>query len=191
MTIIRAQAQIADASTADLVATYNALTGKSISRFSSRGAGESQVANAIMAAQDRAGHLGVPKGAAPVAITVAEAKAKKAAGAHEEPAPAGSPKPLRAKLALAAGDASPNKAKPKAERKASGKLVAVVPTGAGESKLQAASERAAVFAEIVKRHGKDCRVVTIEELNAHFGRNTSGFVGKLLEKHHLIAVDAA
>lgn len=188
MTIIRTQAQIADASTADLIETYNALTGKSIKKFSSRGAGESQVANAIMAAQDRAGHLGVPKGAAPVAITADEATAKeKAAGA----APAAPLKPLRAKLAATAGDASPNKAKPKAERKASGKLVAVVPTCAGESKLQAASERAAVFAEIVKRHGKDCRVVTIEELNAHFGRNTSGFVGKLLEKHHLIAVDAA
>lgn len=187
MTIIRAQAQIADASTADLVATYNALTGKSISRFSSRGAGESRVANAIMAAQDRAGHLGVPKGAAPVAITVAEAKAKKAAGAHEEPAPAGSPKPLRAKLALAAGDASPNKAKPKAERaarKTNGALVAVKSTGRGEFRLQAASLRGQIMAFVEAQGAKS---VPMADIVAKFEDRAKGAVRLLMGRDHLEA----
>jgi hypothetical protein len=191
MTIIRTQNEIADASTAVLVATYNALTGKSIKKFSSRGAGESQVANAIMAAQDRAGHLGVPKGAAPVAITVAEESAKNDAGATQAPAAVSPPKSLRAKLALAAGDASPHKSKPKAERaeRKSGTLVAVVPTGRGTSKLQAASDRAAVFNYIVSMHAKTGAPVTIAALDKHFDRDTRGFVGKLLEKSHLEAAE--
>lgn len=78
MTIITKQSQIAEASTADLLATYNALSGKSITRFSSRAAGEVQVANAILSAENAAGHAGVAKGAAPTALTQAELAARRA-----------------------------------------------------------------------------------------------------------------
>lgn len=78
MTLLLKQSQIADASTADLIETYNALTGKGITRFSSRSAGESQVANAILLGQDRAAHAGVPKGTKTIApIPLAKPKPKK------------------------------------------------------------------------------------------------------------------
>jgi len=188
MTIIRTQSQIADASTADLIETYNALTGKSISRFSSRGAGESQVANAIMAAQDHAGHLGVPKGAAPVAITVAEATAK-AAEANEALAPAVPPQSLRAKLALAAGDASPHTPKPKSDRpKTNGaartKLEAVVPTGGGKFRLQAGSLRGQIMAFVESSEGKP---VQMEAIVAKFEERARGAVRLLMDRGHLEA----
>lgn len=56
MTIITTQAQIADAKTADLVETYNHLTGKSIAKFESRAKAESAVKMAIMAGIDKANH---------------------------------------------------------------------------------------------------------------------------------------
>jgi hypothetical protein len=188
MTIIRTQAQIADASTAVLVATYNALTGKSIKKFSSRGAGESQVANAIMAAQDRAGHLGVSKGAAPVAITVAEESAKNDAGATQEPAPVAPPKSLRAKLALAAGDASPNK--PKAERATSAPrktLTAVVSTGRGKFRLQAASLRGQIMA-FVGAYGAG-KAVPMDAIVAKFEERARGAVRLLMDRDHLEAAE--
>ncbi len=80
--IIRTQAEIADASTAALIETYNALTGKSITKFSSRAAGEVQVANAILSAKNKAGQAGVPKGAEPTAKTVAELDAER--GIHDD-----------------------------------------------------------------------------------------------------------
>jgi hypothetical protein len=186
MTIIRTQNEIADASTAVLVATYNALTGKSIKKFSSRGAGESQVANAIMAAQDRAGHLGVPKGAAPVAITVAEESAK----TTQEPAAVSPPKSLRAKLAMAAGDASPNKSKPKAERSASAPrktLTAVVSTGRGKFRLQAASLRGQIMA-FVGAYGAG-KAVPMDAIVAKFEERARGAVRLLMDRDHLEAAE--
>ena len=41
--------------TADLVETYNAMTGGNLTRFSSRGVAEVRTSNAIMAAEDAAG----------------------------------------------------------------------------------------------------------------------------------------
>lgn len=76
MTIITNTKLVPEASTADLLETYNALAGKSIKRFSSRAAAEVQVTNAIMAAEDRAGHAGVPKGTKPVAAPAAPAVKK-------------------------------------------------------------------------------------------------------------------
>jgi len=72
MTIIRDQNAIAEASTADLLETYNAYTGKNITRFSSRAAGEVQVVNSILAATDASAHAGVPKGSAPRPRTLEE-----------------------------------------------------------------------------------------------------------------------
>lgn len=63
MAILRNVEQIAEASTEDLLETYNALKGKSIKKFASREAGKRQVEQAMMAAKDADAHLGVPKGA--------------------------------------------------------------------------------------------------------------------------------
>lgn len=88
MTILTKQSEIATASTADLVATYNHLTGKAIKKFASRGAGESQVANAILAGLDRANHKGVPKGKTASTPIPEDKPAKgKAKAAKAEPAP--------------------------------------------------------------------------------------------------------
>lgn len=72
--LITNQNDITDAETADLVFTYNELEGKSITKFESRGAAERRVANAILAAADRAGHKGVKAGKEP---QVADGKASK------------------------------------------------------------------------------------------------------------------
>lgn len=76
MTIIRNQSDIAEASTADLVETYNALVGKSIKKFENRSIAEARTRMAILAAENAAGHAGVTKGECPAAKTVAEIAAK-------------------------------------------------------------------------------------------------------------------
>lgn len=63
--LITNQNDIADATTEDLVHTYNELEGKSIKKFESREVAERRVANAILAATDRAGHRGVKVGETP------------------------------------------------------------------------------------------------------------------------------
>lgn len=78
MSILRNQNEVVGASSADLVETYNALTGKSIKKFENRSLAETRVAAAIMSAENAAGHAGVAKGAEPVAKTKAELKAEKA-----------------------------------------------------------------------------------------------------------------
>ena len=75
-TILRSPAKIAEATTADLIATYNALTGKSIKKFSTRAAGEHQVEMAMLAAKDMDGHTGVPKNSDGKVITLEEAIVK-------------------------------------------------------------------------------------------------------------------
>lgn len=70
--IIRTQNDIAGADTATLVATYNALTGKSIKKFENRAIAESRTSMAILAAQNASGHLGVPKHKRPEALTAEE-----------------------------------------------------------------------------------------------------------------------
>lgn len=177
MTIIRDQNSIPDASTADLIETYNAFTGKSIKKFSSRAAGESQVANAILAAQDRAGHAGVAKGEAPKPVTEAEVKAKS----------------LRATLAEKAGTAEPNKprAKPAKREPTNGArraaCTAVVPTGRGNSRLQAASIRGRVMAFISAAHKSAGAPVAIEAIAKEFGDPARGAVSALIAHDHLEA----
>lgn len=85
-TIIRDRAAIYGAPMAQLLATYNAMTGESVKRFSSQAVAESRTDRALMAAEDAAAHLGVKPGAKPVAMTVAEVAAARAAKGLE-PAP--------------------------------------------------------------------------------------------------------
>jgi len=70
--VLRTQDAIAGAPMAQLLATYQALTGKTVKRFSTRTVAETRVKMALMAAADAAGHLGVPQGKVPQPLTVSE-----------------------------------------------------------------------------------------------------------------------
>lgn len=64
-TLITSQTEIADATTATLVATYNHFTGKNIKAFETRAVAERRVAMALLSAQDLAGHRGTAPNEAP------------------------------------------------------------------------------------------------------------------------------
>lgn len=191
LSIIRSQAQIADATMAQLVATYNALTGKSIKKFELRSIAEARVRMAIMSAEDAAGHAGVPKGTKPVAATKDELHAKGRTPPVEsiEPAPQAPTTPLRAKL-QAAIDAQPKivprtkKADtPKEQHVARRIIMRVRATFAGTSKCNAGSIRASVLAKI-----QEGTTISVAELDKHFGHSTRGYLQKLLEKSHIEVV---
>ena len=180
MTILTSQKQIQEASTADLVETYNALTGKSIKKFSSRAIGETQVANAILAAEDRAGHAGVAKGEKPVAKPLAAKgeKIAKALAKIDPEAPAKLSKKAKAEEAAAAA--------PKTGRKATYEFVRLT---APESKRrpQPDSMRTKVLNALQTLDAKmkadkippTKRVISIAELSKHVEFNARSFVHKL------------
>lgn len=62
-------------------------------------------------------------------------------------------------------------------------LLAVRATGAGKSRVQEGSVRAAVLAYVTAAENK---TVTIAAMDHHFGHPTRGYVQKLLEKEHLV-----
>jgi hypothetical protein len=148
MTIIRSQDQIAAASTKDLVETYNALTGKSIKKFESRGVAESKVANAILGAEFDSGKAGVSKGEKPAAKTKSELKFKaNSLGAQLQAASkATSEKSAAAKAAPKAPSARRPKNQPEAV------TITLLPEPANR-KLQAESNRAKIVALLKKRSG--------------------------------------
>lgn len=195
--IIRSQSQIADATTAQLVATYNALTGKSIKKFEMRSIAEARVRMAIMSAEDAAGHAGVPKDTKPVAATKDELHAKGHAPSVEkiESAPQAPTTPLRAKLQAAIDaqpkiTARPKKADaPKEQHVARQIIMRVRATFAGTSKCNAGSIRAAVLAKIQERTvTQGGPTISVAELDKHFGHSTRGYLQKLLEKSHIEVV---
>lgn len=183
--ILRDQSAVGNATTADLVATYNALTGKSIKKFETRSIAESRVRMAIMSAQDAAGHAGVPKDTKPVAETVAELAAR-----APNPYP---PETLSAKLheeveARKPVVPRPKKADAPAESTSTRTVItAVRATFAGTSKVQADSNRAAVLAEVQRCAPEP---VTVAALDAKLGYPTRGYLQKLLEKAHIALVVA-
>lgn len=192
--IIRDPSLIAASTTEVLLATYNALTGKSIKKFSSRAAAERQVEMAMLAARDNDAHTGVPKNSAPKVITIAETVVKAAAmGLDVEEATAEdsarivfTPGSLADQLDKASIHALP--IVPRAKKAAAAPavprsaLMFVRSTGAGKSKVQAASVRGAVLAHIVASAGVP---VAVAELDAKFNCNTKGFLQKLIEMNHV------
>ena len=195
--IIRSASDIAGASNDVLVSTYNALTGKSIKKFSSRAAGERQVEMAMLVAKDADGHTGVPKNSEPKVITHAEAQSKAEARGiplevEEDDAPiAFVPGSLADQLDKAARRAAPivprAKKEPKAPVTPRSTLTHVTHTPGGTSKVQANSTRGAVLKFIVERTGLP---VSVAELDAEFNCNTKGFLQKLIEKDHIAPCDA-
>lgn len=197
--IIRKQSDIADATNDVLVATYNALTGKSIKKFSSRAAGERQVEMAMLVAKDNDGHTGVPKGSDCKVITQEEAQAKAAERGLPDPTADADAEPivfvpgsLADQLDKAARRAAPivprAKKEPKAPATPRSTLTHVTHTPGGTSKVQANSTRGAVLKFIVERTGLPISVAT---LDAEFNCNTKGFLQKLIEKDHVSPCDAA
>lgn len=212
MAIIREQKLIANASTADLLETYNALTGKDIKRFSSRPAAETQVSNAILAAMDAAAHLGVPKGQRVTALTKEERdrvrKNKGLPSAEEQIAAEGrAAMKAMAEAAVKAANKTParamrdmlreraaaaqNKPRPPRVKSSDGPgrkptIIAVELTGAGRSKMRAQSERHAVF-EIVQRLSKRNSVVTVEAIDKALGKSARSHLQKLIFEEHLRA----
>jgi hypothetical protein len=198
--ILRSQSEIPDASMADLLATYNALTGQSVRRFSSRAVGEGRVRMAILAATDAAGHAGVPRGTVPLPKTQAELRMKAAELAKLEehtcveptpvPPPAdGNPYPkgstesglwYTARKAEAALRLKPPVKK--RQKRTTPPFVAVRATFAGSSKPQAASLRAEILRSI---QGFAPKGVTIEALNALYEAPVRSYVQKLMEKKHV------
>lgn len=185
--IIRTQEAIATATAAQLVATYNALAGKEIKKFETRAIAEARVRMAILSAQDAAGHAGVPKGSKPEAATTQELAAKAAY-------PYGS---MRAKLHAEIEKQAPITPRPKKADMPTDKqsaprttIMHVRATLAGTSKCQTGSIRAAVLAYVQERTQRPDTTVSVAELDAHFGHSTRGYLQKLLEKNHIIAVPA-
>lgn len=217
MTILRSASEIASASMADLIETYNHFAEKPVKKFENRTVAARRVEMTLMAATDRAGHAGVKPGEAPKPMTVAEAEAKKAANAPKPEAvatPAANVAENAAKTAEEATEAvaetnpypagskraelwervrkspKPVQRPPVVQREAgaprSAKVTAVKLTGAGRTKLQASSVRAAVLSGIVTlaAETEDGRV-TIEALAKHCGVEVRGHVQKLIVTGHV------
>lgn len=186
MTILRRASDIAAASSADLVETYNALTGSSIKKFETRKIGERRVEMALLAATDAAGHAGVAPNTTPAPATVQELAAKAASNPYKEGT-------MSHSLHDACEKAAPIVPRPKVpEAKKSGaapaavrKFLVVSPTFAGVSKVQANSNRAAVLA-YVNAHPAG---ISVEALDGYFGYATRGYLQKLIEKNHVLAVE--
>ena len=183
-TIIRDREAIRGASLEDLNHTYRELKGEpDFKGFTARAAAEVQVGMAIMAAQDAAGHAGVPKGTQPPVLTTKELAAKTnpykegtlSHKLHEEIA-AQQPITPRPKAAE----------KPAAERSKRVVIKRVMATGTGDSKPQAGSVRNQILLHIQTLPNG---VATVEELEAHFNHPVRGYLQKLIEKNHLVILE--
>lgn len=204
--VLREVSQIDTATTAQLVNTYNKLTGKTIKKFSSREAGKRQVEMAMLAAKDADGHLGVPKGAEGEVKTAEELAEK--ADEKGQPAPNMNPDP-EARPTFPPGSMADQlqkageKKEPITPREPKAKGTPVTPRnnathvvglpGEGKSKVRDSSQRGAVHMRIksFKDDKGNFQPVAIKDLNSHFQIETKGYIQKLLEKDHIALCDEA
>ena len=200
-TIVRTASDIPTASEAVLRETIKALTGKAVSGFECRAAIEVVAQNAILAARDAAGHLGVPRGAQPEALTVAErcAKAAERGGDPAAQLPEDQddsvnpyqPGSMAHGLWIASRASTPidRAAKPEpkpagAPRAKRGSAFSVKATFSGASKPNPSSTRMAVL-KFIQEQPK--HTATIAQVEAKF-EGARGYVQKLLDKNHLVVV---
>ena len=174
MTILRNQADISTADMADLIETYNALTGNAVEQFQSRAIAERRTEMAMLAAKDAAGHAGVPKGVEPQVKTMAELGgfAPMVQQLHIA-AQAAAVEPMRVK---------PMKAREMNVRPLRSPLDKVRATFAGKSKPQEGSTRGKVLRAIQEA---EAHTITQVDLDALLGIHTRGFVQKLIEMGHV------
>lgn len=183
-TVLRTQQDvIACTDMATLVATYNALTGKSVKRFESLDVGRTRTCNAILIAQDAAGHAGVPKGTKPTALTQDELAAKKAAPETEPKESEGSmdkktkaPAAKKQRKAPAAKKPARKVAAPSAKtgRRAVYNRVKFTEPDVPR-RPQEGSQRHKVLEALKKR-----KVANIDKLSEDVGFNARSFVHKLV-----------
>lgn len=208
MTILRSTKQIPDAETADLLETYNAMTGETVKRFSNRAVAERRCEHALMVGTERSAHHGVPKGTDPVPMTVAEAEAKdrgKASPApqdgHRSDPPAAGGHPPQAEetnpfkpgtmthqlwvASRAAPKVEPRPRKQKADGPPKQPVSAVRATFAGTSVPQSGSIRNNVLLFI---QNSPEHTATVEAVTAHIQADCRGYIQKLIEKQHLTVV---
>lgn len=179
MTILRTQAECDDASMADLLETYNAMTGKAVARFASLEIGRQRTKMAIMAATDAAGHAGVPKHSAPTAKTVEELNQKPAAPAAQPEKEATMARTPAKKAAKKSATRTPKKAAKKAATNGAGRHPAYTKVRFTEPTVprrpQAESMRTRVLEALRKR-----KTATVEQLSEDVKFNSRGFVHKLV-----------
>jgi hypothetical protein len=175
MTILRNQADLATADMADLIETYNALTGNAVEQFQSRAIAERRTEMAMLAAKDAAGHAGVPKGSEPQVKTMAELGLNPFA-------------PMVQQLHIAAeAAAAPLRVKPMKAREMNVRPLRkpadkVRATFAGKSKPQEGSTRGKVLRAIQEA---EAHTITQVDLDALLGIHSRGFVQKLIEMGHV------
>ena len=183
-TIIRDRDAVRGAALEDLNHTYRELKGEpGFKGFATRAAAEVQVNMAIMAAQDAAGHAGVPKGTQPPVLTAQELATKTnpykegtlSHKLHEE---------ITAQQPITPRPKAVDK--PAAERAKRLVIKRVMATFMGESKPQAGSIRNQVLNYIQQAENHTC---TVEELEEHFKTPVRGYLQKLIEKNHLVIIE--
>jgi len=161
---------------ADLLETYNAMTGKSIKKFSSREAGLRQCANALLAAANDAGHAGVPPNTTPQPETVEELRARVARD---------KPGSLTAQLVAQVATQAP--VAPRTERVGRDPLVRFRIGTAPTAKLHAESARSRVYkAAVALGAASPDGIVELVALNLQVGEPCAGHVQKLVTTAHLL-----
>jgi hypothetical protein len=178
-TLIRDRHAVRGAELEDLNHTYRELKGQpDHPGFTNRSAAEVQVTMAIMAAEDAAGHRGVPKGAQPVAAT-----AQELAGNPYQPGT------MSHRLHQEVTQQQPITPRPKAAAEPSARRIVircVRATFAGTSNPQPNSVRNSVLKFIQAAPEATCTVAALEE---HFQQPVRGYLQKLIEKGHLTIVE--
>jgi hypothetical protein len=174
-TILRDKSAVQGASMEDLNHTFRALRGEpDHPGFTNVDAARTQVQMAIMAAEDAAGHVGVPPNTRPRAKTVAEL-------GHNPYVPGSMSHALHA--AVHAQHPIVPRARWAVQPRV--KFSRVRATFAGTSRPQAGSVRAAVLAYVQAAPDNCC---TVEALEKHFAQPVRGYLQKLIEKNHLTPV---
>lgn len=181
--IIRDRSAVAGATLEDLNHTYRELKGQpGFKGFTNRAAAEVQVGMAIMAAQDAAGHAGVPKG-----VKIQNLQPLTAQEAANNPYKEGT---MSHKLHAAIQQQQPIEPRPKASPTTPAPkrtvINRVMATLAGDSKPQVGSVRNQVLIFIQQSENHCC---TVAELEAHFQRPVRGYLQKLIEKNHLVVIE--
>jgi hypothetical protein len=177
-TLIRDRNAVRGAELEDLNHTYRELKGEpDHPGFTNRTAAEVQVTMAMMAAEDAAGHRGVPKGSKPVAATAQELASnpyKPGTMSHElyDKVNAQAPITPRPKKAEAPNDPATRRVT----------IHRVRATFAGTSKPHAGSVRNNVLLYVQAAPEHTCSVAELEE---HFKMPVRGYLQKLVEKAHL------
>ncbi len=179
--IIRDRSAVSSASMDDLNHTFRELKGQpDFQGLSTRSAAEGHIDMAIMAAQNAAGHVGVPKGQQPQALTASELAAAK------NPYKEGT---MSHSLYEAVNQQQP--ITPRAEKKEVARRIKIdrvrfVPSG--QSRPQAGSLRNQVLQFVAAAPG---RTASVAELEEHFKVPVRGYLQKLIEKGHLAIVEVA